>query len=897
MKRLFIGLLTVFAVFAAPLGAAAQNADVGIGDRGVFETHLSNGLQVVVVEDHAAPVVHTDVFYRFGSLYETPGKTGLAHALEHMMFRGTPNLSAGGLDDVVARLGAQMNGQTQYDYTSFLFDMPADRLNIALQIEADRMAHLALRAQDWRIEQGAVLNEIDGDESSPFFSLLSRVRAAAYPGSPAGRTPTGVRSDVAHATVADLRRYYDEWFAPNNAALVVAGDVQHQAVFASAQRYFGSIHSRKLPQHVLSHPQAASGKTVDSEFPFPFEVLDLAYAVPGDTEPGEPAVSTLSDLIANERGPFYQALVASNVALEIEANADTQLKGGLMNVFIVLNPGHHGAEAQQIFQNTMDAQLAQGFSADLVTAAKRQALAERAFDADSIGGYGDLVGYTYGIVKERDRDEDSRLAALTPADVLAAARTYLAHPNVVGHLTPNSSPSGRSQKSTAGVSDNFSSRAPSGPVVEPQAIRNAIRKPTIARSKLAPTTFTLANGLRVIVQEKHDRSTVYIGGVIESSPAFIPPGREGIERLADAMAGFGSEHYDFTKLRKTTDDIGAGITLGQTFGAHGFAHDFETLLGVLADSEEHPVFPSNWLAIQQSQLANSIDSENAISGVLVSRAYMQRLLPPDDPALRYATAQTIAAISRDDLLAFTKKYWRPDLTTIAVVGDVTPDRVRRAVQAAFGGWTNDGPTPSTAQPPLPAPHLAHAYVGTDANQVFVQLGQPAVARSSRDYDTFSLLAQIIAGPGYFQSRLWQELRQKRGLVYGVNSVVKADRDRGDLEIILNASPQNVEPAIGIVRTQLQRLRTEPVTKTELEDAKIRLINAALLNEASASGQLDEISEIAQNHLPLDYYGTLAQRYAAITPADIQRVAKAYLRPDRLIEVFSGPQGPWAENAL
>ncbi|HET9096202.1 MAG TPA: pitrilysin family protein [Candidatus Baltobacteraceae bacterium] len=897
MKRLFLGLLIAFAVFAAPLGAGAQDADVGVGDRGVFQTHLANGLQVVVVEDHAAPVVHTDVFYRFGSLYETPGKTGLAHALEHMMFRGTPSLSAGGLDDVIARLGAQMNGQTQYDYTSYLFDMPADRVSVALQIEADRMAHLALRAQDWRIEQRAVLNEIDGDESSPFFSLLSRVREAAYPGLPAGRTPTGVRSDVARATVADLRKYYTQWYAPNNAALVVAGDVRHRTVFALAARYFGSLRARPLPRHALQHPQAATGKTVESEFPFPFEVLDLAYAVPGDTEPGEPAISTLANFISNQRGPFYQALVASNVALEIDANADTQLKGGLMHVFMVLNPGHHGAQAQQIFQNTMDALLAHGFDADLVAAAKRQALAERAYDADSIGGYGDLVGYTYGIVKERDRDEDARLAALTPADILTAARTYLAKPNVVGHLTPNSSPAGRSQKSTAGVSDNFSSRAPSGPIIEPPAIRSAIRKPTTARSKLAPSAFTLPNGLRVIVQEKRDRPTVYIGGVIASSPSFIPPGREGIERLADSMAEFGSEHYDFTQLRKTTDDIGASISLGQTFGAHGFANDLETLLGVLADSEEHPTFPQNWLAIEQSQLGNSIDSENSISGVLVTRAYMQRLLSPDDPALRYATPQSVAAISRDDLLAFTHRYWRPDLTTIAIVGDVTPERARRAVEAAFGGWANDGPAPSIAQQPLPPPHPSHAYIGTDANQVFVQLGQPAVARSSRDYDAFNLLTQIIGGAGYFESRLWQELRQKRGLVYSVDSVLKAGAGRGDLEIMLNASPQNVGPAIAIVRTQLERLRTQPVTQNELDDAKIRLVNAALLNEASASGQLDEISEIAQNRLPLNYYATLAQRYAAITPADLQRVAKAYLQPDRLIEVFSGPQGPWAEHAL
>lgn len=898
MKRAFILVVLCAALIAPAHQVNAQPADAGIGDRGVYQTRLSNGLQVVVVEDRAAPVVHTSVWYRFGSLYETPGKTGLAHALEHMMFRGTPEISAGGMDDIVARLGAQMNGQTDYDYTNYLFDMPADRVAIALQIEADRMQHAALRPSEWAVEQRAVLNEIDGDESSPFFNLLSRVRAAAYPGVSAGRTPSGIRSDVASATVADLRKYYEEWYAPNNAALVVAGDVDHNAVFALAKRYFGAIPRRTLPAFTPQHPQAATGKVVNAEFPFPFEVLDLAYAVPGDTEPGEPAISTLSALIPNERGPFYQALVESNVALAVEANADTQLRGGLMHVYIILNPGHTGTEAQQIFQATMDNALKSGFDPDLVAAAKRQTLAERVYDADSVGGYGDLVGYTYGIVGERNRNEDRRLFALTSDDILNAARKYLAQPNVVGHLTPNAEPAARSsEKSDAAVSDNFSTRVPNGPIIEPANIREALQKPTAARSKLAPVSFTLPNGLQVIVQPKTDRSTVYVGGAIETSPAFVPHGKEGMVRLASSLAPFGSEHYDFIQLRKAADDIGAEIELGQHFGAHCFAQDFEHVLQILADGEEHPAFPDRWLSLQRSQIANSLATEQTISGEMVDRAYMQRLLPPDDPALRFPSQESVSSISRDDLLNFTARYWRPDLTTIAIVGDVTPERARRAVEAAFGSWQNQGTTPPVGEPSLPPPHTGHAYIATQANQVYIQLGQRAVARSSRDFDAFNLLTEILGGPGYFESHLWQELRQKRGLVYGVSSQVKSDKDRGDLEIQLNASPQNVAAAIGIVRDELERLRTQPVGSSELAEAKVRLVSEALLSEGSASGQRDELLAIAQNHLPLDYFSTLAQRYAGITPADVQRVAKEYLQPDRLIEVFAGPEGPWAIHAL
>ena len=900
MKRpVLLLLLFAAALWCAPAPIGAENArDAGVGDKNVYTTRLHNGLQVVVVEDHAAPVVQTAIYYRFGSLYETPGKTGLAHALEHMMFRGTSEISAGGLDDIVARLGAQMNGQTDYDYTEFYFLMPADKYQIALAIEADRMQHALLRQSDWNVERLAVLNEIEGDQSSPFFNLLSRVRAAAYPGLPAGRTPVGHRRDVERATVKDIARYYHEWYAPNNATLVVAGDVTPRAVFAVARKDFGPIPARKLPNFRPAHPVAATGKVVEAQFPFPFEVLDLAYAVPGDKEPGEPAISTLATLIANQRGPFYQALVETNIALAVEANADTQLRGGLMNVFIVLNPGHTSEEAQAVFQHTMDAVLKSGFAPGIVTAAKRQTIAERVFSADSIGGYGDLVGYTYGVVGEKVHAEDARLAALTPADLLAAARKYLATPNVVGHLRPSDSPpKGESQKSSTAASDNFSSRAPSGPIIEPKWIREAVRKPTTARSKLHPTMFVLPNGLKVIVQEKTDRPTVYVSGSIASSPAFVPPGHEGTVRLASTVANFGSEHYGFNTLRKVTDDIGAAVELGQTFSAHGFAQDFGTLLNVLADGEEHPTFPEHWLRLQREQLANSINTENDISGVMIDRAFLERLLAPNDPGLRYATPISVASITRDDLLAYTKAYWRPDLTTIAIVGDITPEQARAEVERAFGSWKNAGPKPDIAQMPLPAAHRGYAYIGTAANQVFLKLGQPAIPRTSPDYYAFSVLNQILGGGGFFESRLWQDLRQRRGLVYSVQSTFEADRDRGDFQIELSARPGKVLPAIAIIRQQLERLRDHPVTQTELAEAKTRLVSSALLAQQSADAQVGELLTIATNGLPLDYYATLNDRYAGITAADVQRVARKYLRPNRLIEIFAGPTGPWAQHGI
>ena len=896
MKR----ALLLAALFVATLvPAAAQDRSTGgPGDGGIYTTTLHNGLRVVVIEDRAAPVVQTAVWYHFGSLDETTGKTGLAHALEHMMFRGTTQVSAGGLDDIVARLGAQMNAETSYDDTHFFFMLPADKVDVGLYIAADRMHDLLLRQSDWNVERGAVLNELTGDESSPFFSLLSRVRAAAYPDQPNGRVPIGFKSDIERATAADIRTYYEEWYAPNNATLVVAGDVAHADIFAKAHRYFDTLPEKSLPAHRATHPVAVSHTvTVESNLPFPFEILDMAYAVPGDTERGEPAVSTLVQMVGNQLSPFYQALVQTNVALAIEGQEDTQLKGGLFNVFIVLNPGHSSAEAQQIFQSTMDSVLKNGLSPDLVAASKRLTIADRMYSGDSIASMGDLAGYTYGLVGEKINDEDARLAALTPESIGDVMRTYFSKPTVIGHLRTNAqSPGGNSQKSDASISDDFSKRVPNGPIVEPAALSELVRTPTSARSKLQPVKFTLPNGLTVLVQEKHDRPTFEMSGEIAQPPAPVD-GKEGIDRLAAAVGDYGSERYPFAERRRAIDMMGAIAHSGSSFGARGLAHDFASIMNIVADGEEHPTFAEPWFSIEKSQLANSLESENTISGVMIDRAYTRLLSAPNDPSLRVPTPFTVNAISRDDLLAYAKKFWRPDRTTIAVVGDVTPAEVRSVLETAFGSWTADGPPPNVREASYPGSRGGHDYIGTQAAQVYVRLGEPAVARDNADYPALLVLNQILGAQGNFESRLWQELRQKRGLVYSVGSSVEAGPDRGDFRIELNANPNRVPEAVRYVRDEIHRLQTQPVSATELQEARLRLAGNALLAEEGIDGQTDQLMDIGRNSLPLDYYRTLNERFASISAADVRRVAAKYFNLDELVEVFAGPPGVWAQRSL
>jgi len=487
---------------------------------------------------------------------------------------------------------------------------------------------------------------------------------------------------------------------------------------------------------------------------------------------------------------------------------------------------------------------------------------------------------------------------LTTADVNATARKYLSIPTVIGHLSPSAQPpAGRSSKITAGASDNFSSRVPNGPITMPRLIAQEVRAPTTARSKLSPVRFKLANGLTVLWQPRPDRPTVTVRGIIDSAAGFEPAGKAGIARLASDVANFGSEHYDFPAQRSAIDALGAQISFGQTFSARGLAKDLDAMLRIVADAEMHPAFPERYFTQERDQLASSIPQEQNISGEAVDRAYLQLLLAPNDPALRFPSQQSVAQLTRADVLDYTHRYWRPDLSTLSIVGNVSLSQARDSVNAAFGEWANYGPTPSTREPALPAPRSAHAYIGTDANNVFIKLGQAVMSRTNPDYDAFTLLSQIIAGPGSFESRLMNELRQKRGLIYNVTSKVNADRERGDLSIVLSASPQNVVPAMRFVHTEVLRLQHEPVSAAELAQAKTRLVSDALLEEEAPGNQLQELLSLARFSLPLNYYATLNDRYQRITAADLMRVARKYLHPNAMIEIYAGPSGPWSQKAL
>jgi zinc protease len=399
---------------------------------------------------------------------------------------------------------------------------------------------------------------------------------------------------------------------------------------------------------------------------------------------------------------------------------------------------------------------------------------------------------------------------------------------------------------------------------------------------------TLPNGLKLLVQRVASNPTVFVRGVVRTAPTYDPAGKEGLGAITSGLMNWGSAKYDFGAQRKLADDRAAQLSFGTTFSAHGRADDVTMLLDALADDVRHPLFPSDKLALGKTQ-ATAVASRRALDpNYRTQRAFLEALYPADDPVLREDTAASIASITLDDVKAYHAKYIRPDTTTLVVVGDIDPATIAREVTARFGDWTADGakPDPHLAAIPLPAPKKQN--VETPAQDISVQLGAPALPRTSPDYDAFRIANEIYGG-GSFDARLFREVRVKRGLVYGAYSSLNAGRDRGSMTITFRAVPSKVEAADAVVRAELKRMQTEPVSAEELARAKTRIIATTIDAEQSTGTIAGDLMRIGEDDLPTSYFATLTQRYAKITPADIQRVSKLYFHPDNMVEVRTGPK--------
>lgn len=879
--RIFILLVSLFVLAASPPASAK--------DTHVLRATLKNGLRVVIVHNALAPVVTTEVNYLVGS-NETPrGFPGMAHAQEHMMFRGNPGLSADQLSYIVATLGGDFNADTQQTVTQYFLTVPSDDLDIALHIESIRMRGVLDSQEQWEKERGAIEQEVAQDLSNPEYVFYTRLLAAMFEGTPYAHDALGTRPSFNKTTGAMLKKFYDHWYGPNNAILIIAGNVDPARTLAQVKDLFADIPSRSLPERpgVELRPLKAASMKLKTDLPYGLSVV--AYRMPGFDNPDYAAGQVLADVLDSQRGSLY-ALVPEGKALSVDFDMEILPKAGMGYVTAAFPQGGNGTALITTIKKRIEDYLNKGIPAELVEAAKRHEIADAEFGKNSVPGLAALWSQALAVEGRNSPEDDvAAIRKVSPADVDRAARKYLLNETaVVAVLTPQASGKAVSSREFGGK-ESFAPQA-TRPISLPDWAKKVTQLPAIPGSTVKPSVSVLPNGLKLIVQRETISPTVSVYGRVKTNHEMqAPKGKEGISGILGSLFSYGTTSLDRLAFQKALDDIAANESAGTGFQLQVLKDHFDRGAKLLAENLLEPALPEKAFGIIKEQTVAALPGELKSPGHLSRRALHSALYPANDPTLREATPKTVSSISLKDVRSYYHSIFRPDMTTIVVIGNVTPSEAGKVIEKYFGAWKARGPRPKTDLPPVP-PNKSSSVAVPDASrsQVDVTLAETVgITRFSPDYYALQVGTHVLSS-GFYSSRLYRDLREKTGLVYSVGAILESGKTRSLFAVFYACDPPNVSKARAMVERDLLQMQKERITKDELRRTKALLIRRIPLSEANIDGIAGGLLSYSLEGLPLNEPILAAKRYRKMTAQQVKSAFSRRIRPHDFVQVTLGP---------
>ncbi|MGD0234600.1 MAG: pitrilysin family protein [Syntrophorhabdales bacterium] len=859
-------------------------------EQSVLRATLQNGLRVVLVRNALAPVVTTMVNYLVGSVEAPSGFPGMAHAQEHMMFRGSPGLSADQLAGIIAAMGGKFNADTQQTVTQYFLTVPSADLDIALHIEAVRMRGVLDSDKLWAQERGAIEQEVAQDYSSPEFIFYTKLLAAMFKGTPYEESPLGSVSSFDKTTGEMLKKFYQTWYAPNNAVLVVVGDVEPEKALAEIRRHFERIPRKKIPERPAFHLEPVKPETMRLMTDEPYGLAIVAFRLPGYDSPDYPACRVLADALSNQRGMLFD-LVPHGKALYAGFSLDTMPRAGLGYAMAAFPKETDPEGLLKEMRNILTDTLKKGLPTDLVEAAKKARRTKAELKKNSIQGLAQTWSEALTVEGKDSPEEAVRaIEKVSVDDVNGAARKYLdLEHSIITILTPESSGQAVAGKPHGPGVESFTPTQVK-PVKFPAWAQKALKRLELPKSTVGPAVTILPSGLKIIVQPESVSDTVSVYGHVRSNADMeAPQGKKGVDEVLEQLFSYGTTTLDRIGFQKALDEIGAQESAGADFGLKVLADQFEKGVQLLADNELNPALPEGAFKIVRQQVAATAAGRLESPDYLAKKALATALFPKGDPALREATPESISSLSLDDVKNYYQKVFRPDLTTIVVMGKVTPDAARTVIDKYFGSWKATGPAPETFLPSVP-PNRPSAATVPDRSRVQadVTLAQTlGLTRSNPDYYALELGNHVLGG-AFYATRLFRDLREETGLVYTVASTFDVGVTRSIYGVTFGCDPQNEAKARAIVERDLKQMQTTPVTPEELERAKGLLLREIPLSESSIDQIAKKLIYLSTHFLPLDEPIRAARRYIDLSAAQVRAAYEKWLRPGDLVQVVKGP---------
>jgi zinc protease len=889
MSRSFAAFRFAVALCAGLLSFACMASEAPSQELAVTRATLQNGLRVIVVRDPLAPVALAMLNYQVGANEQDfPGQ---AHALEHMMFRGSASLSQSQIADMAELLGGYWDADTQSEVTQYFFMAPSQYLGLLVRMEASRAQGLKLAQADWDVERGAIKNEVTQDYSDPAAHLFLKVDLAMFAGTPYGNDGLGtLHSFDTQINSPQLRALYDAWYHPNNAIYVIVGDVDGPATINLVEKYFGSIPAAKLPPRRPVHLAPLQPQTIRVDSDQPSTVVALAYRFPGYRSKDYAAGQILEAVLSSERSDLF-GLVAEGKALQANfEDFDTHPLAGSAAASLAVPVTTSPETALTMLRHVLDRYRKNGVPAALVDAEKRRAIAQAEFKANSIEDLG--FQWSEAVAVEGFSSPDDILAAIrrvTVADVNRVLRTYVvpAH-EIVGIAAPKNAAAqtASAAPATAG-NENKPTLLHHDPL--PDWAQAAFANVSVPASTINPADQTLPNGIRLIVVPQRVSRTVVVSGAIDSNEAMqAPPGKDGIADVTSGILPFGTTSYSRLGLRAQLDAISAEVTAGTEFQLTALSKDFDRGVQLLADEELHPAFPGSGFAAVKSEELGSVKGEIASPEHVADVTLNKELFPVGDPAQRFATPRSVASITLGDVKAYYASVYRPDMTTIVVIGDVDPAHAEQIVAKYFGRWTATGPKPATFLPAVPNNLAASADVpDKERIQSQVKLVQVlSLTRTDPDYPIIAVANESFGAGG--SSILYHDVRDVHGLVYDVHTEADFDKNRSTFAIHFESDPSKIQQAQALIMSDLNALSTTGLQPDELARGKASLISNVPMSVASFDGVAKQLIDFSMLGLPLDQATVDAREEIGVTNAQIVTAVQKWLRPNGFVRVILGP---------
>jgi zinc protease len=887
----------------APLPAPEKVTEV----EGITEWKLANGLRVLLFPDASKPTVTVNITYLVGSRHEGYGETGMAHLLEHLVFKGTPRHP--NIPQELTDHGARPNGTTWFDRTNYFETVPATPENVAwaLDLEADRMVNSRIAKADLETEFTVVRNEFEAGENSPFNVLLERVTSTAYLWHNYGKSTIGARSDIEAVPIERLQAFYRRFYQPDNAVLTVAGKFEPAAMLAQVQRTFGAIPRpvRAVDRGNLLFPTYTREPAQDGERAVTLrrvgdvQVAMAGYHVPAGSHPDFAAVEVLVRVLGEApAGRLHQALVATSRASAVGALAVPTAEPSLL----VLHATLDGAASMDTAFRAMH-DVTAGLAGDRpVTAAEvERAKATLLKNIDLELNNSERVGLTLSeaiaagdwrlLFLTRDR-----IRAVSAADVQRVARAYLKPANrTVGAFIPTPAPDRAEIPEAGDVGAMVKDYKGQARVAEAEAF-----DPSPATIDARSRRVALPGGPSLVLLSKRTRGQSVVANITlrYGSPATLT-GQAATAGLVAQMLARGTTGRTRQQLKEAFDQLKAqwsvaGAGNNVTARLETTRASLAPALRLLAEVLRQPAFDPTELAELVRGQVTQLEASRSEPQVQAILAAQRRLAPvPKGSPLYVPTIEEqladLRAATAEQLRAFHARFYGAQAATVSVVGDFDADSVKAVVAQALGGWTAREPFARVVAPYVALKDTAVTLETPDKANAFFIAALPIELRDDDPAYAAMLLATHVMGGGFLNSRLATRIRQKDGLSYGVGAQMQArSLDRSGVWIAFAIyNPQNVVRLEAAFREELAKARAEGFTADEVDKARQAIAQQQLQSRANDGELVGQLANQAYLGRTMQYDAQLEARLKAVTVAEVNAAFKALVDPARLTVVRAG----------